>query len=105
MKAARPSWKARRVSSSPEVITARGERPLATVWRSHSRPSRARELGRPDDVDGEDVEVLGAAFERSDEHLARDVGLVGQRLRAQDEVGILRPKAIEKGMERRRIAP
>ena len=40
-KTARPSWNARRVSSSAEAITERGDSPLVMVSRSQPSPARA----------------------------------------------------------------
>ena len=68
-------------------------------------PAGSGEFGCPHHVDGEDVEVVGPAFQRGHEHLPRRVGGVGQRLGAQKHVRILATEAIEEGVERRRIAP
>src|SRR5207237_5221890 len=49
--------------------------------------------------------VVRPTFQRGEEHLARDIRGVGQRLGPESDVRVLSTEAIEKGVERRRLAP
>ena len=73
--------------------------------REVREPSRAGKLGRPHDVDGKDVEVVGRTLERGEKHLARDVGRIRQRLGAQQHIGVLAAEAVQESMKRGSISP
>jgi hypothetical protein len=67
-------------------------------------PAGARELGGPDRVDAEDVEVVGFALEGGEEKLARGVGSGRERLVLERDAGVVAAEAVEQGGERRRVA-